>query len=244
MATRESLLSKTFVQLADSLVDEFDLIELLTLLSDRCVELFNAGAAGILLGDQRGSLQVVAASTEQARLLELFQLQNDEGPCLECFSTGMPIAVDDLRAVDRWPLFGAEAQAAGFRGVHAFPLRLRESVIGTLNIFMEAPVSFDVEDLRLCQALADVATIAILQHQAVKEAENVSGQLQQALDSRIAIEQAKGILAERFQVEMSDAFARLRSYARSSNQRLSDVAADVVSGRLNPSASLFRPEST
>src|ERR1700689_4307772 len=105
MATRESLLSQTFVQLADSLIDEFDLIELLTLLSDRCVELFDAGAAGILLGDQRGTLQVVAASTEQARLLELFQLQNDDGPCLECFSTGSPVVVQDLATIDRWPLF-------------------------------------------------------------------------------------------------------------------------------------------
>src|SRR5277367_83237 len=111
MATRESLLSQTFVQLADSLIDEFDLIELLTLLSDRCVELFDAGAAGILLGDQRGTLQVVAASTEQARLLELFQLQNDEGPCLECFSSGLPIAVQDLETIERWPLFGTECRA-------------------------------------------------------------------------------------------------------------------------------------
>src|ERR1700689_2008719 len=109
MATRESLLSQTFVQLADSLIDEFDLIELLTLLSSRCVELFGAGAAGILLGDQRGTLQVVAASTEQARLLELFQLQNDEGPCLECFSSGEPVLSDDLVATGRWPVFGPEA---------------------------------------------------------------------------------------------------------------------------------------
>src|SRR5271154_4674950 len=119
MATRESLLSQTFVQLADSLIDEFDLIELLTLLSRRYVDLFDAGAAGILLGDQRGTLQVVAASTEQARLLELFQLQSDEGPCLECFSTGSPVSVSDLSKVNRWPLFGLEAQAAGFSSCYA-----------------------------------------------------------------------------------------------------------------------------
>jgi GAF domain-containing protein len=232
MPSREPLLSRTFVQLADSLVDEFDLIELLTLLSRRCVELFEAGAAGILLADQRGNLQVVAASTEQARLVELFQLQNDEGPCLECFSSGTAITVHDLGSVARWPLFGPEAWAAGYRGVCAFPLRLRDVVIGTLNIFMVNPVVLEEQDLQICQALADVATIAILQQKAVKQAEDLSGQLQQALDSRIAIEQAKGILAERFHLEMNDAFTRLRRFARSSNQRLSDVASAVVLGQI------------
>ena len=232
VTTREPLLSRTFVQLADSLVDQFDLIELLTLLSHRCVELFEAGAAGILLADQRGTLQVVAASSEQARLLELFQLQNDEGPCLECFSTGAAITVHDLSSVAQWPLFVTEARAAGYQGVCAFPLRLRDDVIGTLNIFMVDPVVLGEQDLQICQALADVATIAILQHQAVEQAENLSGQLQQALDSRVAIEQAKGILAERFHLEMNDAFTRLRRFARSSNQRLSEVASAVVLGQV------------
>jgi GAF domain-containing protein len=232
MPIREPLLSRTFVQLADSLVDDFDLIELLTLLSHRCVELFEAGAAGILLADRRGTLQVVAASTEQARLLELFQLQNDEGPCLECFSSGAAISVHDLGSLARWPLFTREAQAAGYRGVCAFPLRLRDVVIGTLNIFTVDPVVLGDQDLQICQALADVATIAILQHRAVEQAENLSGQLQQALDSRIAIEQAKGILAERFRLDMNDAFTRLRHFARSSNQRMSDVAAAVVLGQI------------
>ena len=160
MPSREPLLSRTFVQLADSLVDQFDLIELLTLLSHRCVELFGAGAAGILLADQRGTLQVVAASSEQARLLELFQLQNDEGPCLECFSTGAAITVHDLSSVAQWPLFVSEARAAGYQGVCAFPLRLRDDVIGTLNIFMVDPVVLGEQDLQICQALADVATAA------------------------------------------------------------------------------------
>ena len=232
MPTEKTLLSQTFVQLADSLVDEFDIIELLTLLSHRCVELFDAGAAGILLGDQRGTLRVVAASTEQARLLELFQLQNDEGPCLECFSTGAPIVCRDLTSEEKWPLFRAEAIAAGFRSVEAFPLRLRDVVIGTLNIFMESQVDFSDEDLGLCQALADVATIAILQNQAAKEAQNVNGQLQRALDSRIAIEQAKGILAERVHVDMTAAFTMLRRYARDHNRQLSQVAAAIVAGTL------------
>jgi GAF domain-containing protein len=235
MAPSKTLLSKTFVQLADSLVDEFDIIELLTLLSHRCVELFDAGAAGILLGDQRGTLQVVAASSEQARLLELFQLQNDEGPCLECFSTGEAVVSGDLSISDKWPLFRVEAQAAGYGAVQAFPLRLRDVVIGTLNIFMESMESQAIltdEDLELCQALADVATIAILQNQAAAEAQTVNGQLQRALDSRIAIEQAKGILAERSHIDMAQAFAELRHFARNNNRRLSEVAAAVVMGKL------------
>ena len=233
MATSRTLLSRTFVQLADSLVDEFDIIELLTLLSLRCVELFDAGAAGILLGDQRGTLQVVAASTEQARLLELFQLQNNQGPCLECFSSCERVLSGNLVSDDRWPLFRAEAMQQGFYAVQAFPLKLRASVIGTLNIFMNGEVISSTEDLDLCQALADVATIAILQNQAAKEAQNINGQLQRALDSRIAIEQAKGVLAERVQVDMADAFALMRRYARDHNQPLSDVAVAVVAGTLS-----------
>jgi GAF domain-containing protein len=223
------------------LVDEFDIIELLTLLSHRCVELFDAGAAGILLGDQRGTLQVVAASTEQARLLELFQLQNDEGPCLECFSTGARVLSGDLELDEKWPLFGGEALGLGFRSVKAFPLRLRTQVIGTLNIFMAEAIEISVEDLELCQALADVATIAILQNQAAKEAQNINGQLQRALDSRIAIEQAKGVLAERVQVDMTEAFALLRRYARENNRPLSQVAAAVVAGTLSATAMTERP---
>lgn len=241
MATSGTLLSRTFVQLADSLVDEFDIIELLTLLSHRCVELFDAGAAGILLGDQRGTLQVVAASTEQARLLELFQLQNDEGPCLECFSTGARVLSGDLELDEKWPLFGGEALALGFHSVKAFPLRLRTQVIGTLNIFMAETIEISAEDLELCQALADVATIAILQNQAAKEAQNINGQLQRALDSRIAIEQAKGVLAERVQVDMTEAFALLRRYARENNRPLSQVAVAVVAGTLSATALTERP---
>ena len=236
MPISKTLLSQTFVQLADSLVDEFDVIELLTLLTSRCVELFDAGAAGILLGDQRGTLQVVAASTEQAHLLELFQLQNDEGPCLECFSTGEAVTNGDLTDSSKWPVFGPEAIKDGFQAVQAFPLRLRNTVIGTLNIFMENRVVFSDEDLQLCQALADVSTVAILQNKAASEAQTVNGQLQRALNSRIAIEQAKGILAERSHIDLPEAFSQLRRYARSNNRQLSEVADAVVNGKLQLAA--------
>ena len=232
MAVNSASLPRTFVQLADSLVADFDIIELLTMLSHSCLELFDAGAVGILLGDQRGTLQVVATSSEQARLLELFEIQNNEGPCLDCYSTGLRMVSGDLTTSDKWTRFAAEAQEMGFRAVVACPLRLRDVVIGTLNMFLSEATELPDEDLRLCQALADVATIAILQNKATKEAVLVNEQLQRALDSRIAIEQAKGIMAERLHVGMADAFSELRQYARDNNLPLSEVAEAVVRGTL------------
>jgi transcriptional regulator with GAF, ATPase, and Fis domain len=236
MALNTASLPRTFVQLADSLVADFDIIELLTMLSHSCLELFDAGAVGILLGDQRGALQVVATSSEQARLLELFEIQNDEGPCLDCYSTGLRTVSGDLAVTTQWPKFSVESLAAGFRAVVACPLQLRNVVIGTLNMFLTEPVELPDDDLRLCQALADVATIAILQNKATKEAVAVNEQLQRALDSRIAIEQAKGIMAERLHVGMADAFSELRQYARDNNLPLSEVAHAVVRGTLTLSA--------
>jgi GAF domain-containing protein len=232
MPSREQLLSQTFVELADSLVDEFDVIELLTMLADRCVALLDSAAAGILLADERGQLHVMAASSEQARLLELFQLQNHEGPCLECFTSGRPLANQDLATSPQWPRFGAEALAAGFLSVQALPLRLRDRVIGALNVFMDDRVVIPETDLAVAQALADVATIAILQNEAARESRAIVAQLQTALNSRIAIEQAKGILAERAGLAMDEAFARIRGFARDHNRKLSVVARDLVDGKL------------
>jgi GAF domain-containing protein len=232
MAVSEALLTETFVQLADSLVDEFDIVELLTVLADRCVDVLEADAAGILLADGRGALHVVAASSEQVRLLELFQLQSAEGPCLDCFTSGSAVVNPDIEADARWPRFSVEAQAAGYRAVHAFPLRLRDTVIGALNIFTRSAAEVTERDHLVSQALADVATIAILQHRAVAEAEQVVAQLQQALTSRISIEQAKGVLAERAGLDMDKSFARLRAFARSTNRKLSEVAAALVDGTM------------
>jgi GAF domain-containing protein len=230
MPTTQTLIAETFVPLADSLVDDFDIVELLTVLADRCVQLLDASAAGILLADQEGRLQVVAVSSEQARLLELFQLQNHEGPCLDCFSTGQAVVNADLSRPNHWPMFTEEAQAAGFRSVQALPLRLREVVIGTLNVFMADTGVAGEDNLRIAQALADVATIAILQNHAAKESGVVVVQLQRALNSRIAIEQAKGMLAERARIDVAEAFALLRAYCRRHNLQLSVVAAELVDG--------------
>jgi GAF domain-containing protein len=230
------LLAETFVQLADTLVDDFDIVELLTVLADRCVELLDAAAAGILLVDQRGVLQVVAASTEQARLLELFQLQNHEGPCLDCFSSGRPVVNQTLADGNPWRRFAPEALAAGFQSVQALPLRLRDTVIGALNVFMGVSVTASDADLAVAQALADVATIAILQYQTARQSQVLNDQLQSALNSRIVIEQAKGVLAGRAHVDMDEAFARLRGYARSHNRQLAAVAGDLVEGKLSAEA--------
>jgi transcriptional regulator with GAF, ATPase, and Fis domain len=229
--TRELLVVDIFVTLADSLVDDFDIIDLLTVLADGCVRLDLADAAGILLADEDNNLRVMAASSERARLLELFQLQNHEGPCLEAYSTGQPVTHTDLRtAGDRWPRFGPEAVIAGFRSVHAIPLRLRSIVIGALNLFAAEARPLDEPNAHLARALADVASIAILQDQAAREAVLRAGQLQFALDSRVAIEQAKGMLAERTNTDMDQAFRILRKYARASRRHLSAVATDIAAG--------------
>ena len=237
--TREDLLSETFVQLADSLVDDFDIIDLLTVLADRCVKILDTDAAGILLADPDGNLRVMAASNEQARLLELFQLQNDEGPCLEAYASGKPVINRDLRsAAALWPRFTAEALSAGFQSVYALPLRLRSNIVGALNLFRTHSGPMPDADVKLAQALADVASIAILQDQAVRETEVRAGQLQHALDSRVAVEQAKGMLAERGHIDMPEAFQRMRSYARVNNQQLTAVAHQIIAGSLQINTTL------
>lgn len=231
--TRQELIADTFLGIVDTLVDEFDIIDMLTGLTAGCVDLDLATAAGILLADEDGKLRVVAASSERTYLLELFQLQNDEGPCLEAFSTGIPVVHEDLSAAyDRWPVFAPEAVKAGFHSVHAFPLRLRTSVLGAVNLFSAEPGGIGEAATHLAQALSDVASIAIIQDQLVRQSSVRAGQLQHALDSRIAIEQAKGMLAERQNVDMDEAFAMLRSYARSSRRHLTAVAMELVEGTL------------
>ena len=184
-----------------------------------------------MLADPRGELRVAAASSEEAGLLELFQLQNDQGPCLECFRTGQPVTATDLAGpAPRWPRFAQAATQAGFATVEALPMRLRGQVIGALNLFRAEPGPLDPADLRIAQALADVATIGLLQERNVRRRETVAEQLQAALNSRVMIEQAKGKLAERLSIDMDRAFTMLRDYARNTNQHLTDVARDFVDG--------------
>lgn len=224
-------LAHTFVELADTLVDEFDLIEFLHVLVDRCVELLDVSAAGLMLADCRGRLQVMASSSENIRLLELFQLQNDDGPCLDCYRAGEPVAHPDLTyARDRWPQFAPAATQAGFRTVHALPMRLRTEIIGAFNLFHTNPHQLHRSVTRIGQAMADVATIGLIQERSLRHHETLVDQLQTALNSRILIEQAKGVLAERHGINPNEAFTLLRAYARNHHHRLTELAAAIIDG--------------
>lgn len=234
---REALLARTLVELADSLVADFDVVELLTLLVDRCTEVLDVAAAGLMLVGADGELRLMASSSEAIRLLELFELQAEEGPCLDCYRTGQPVVKRDLAAPSSpWPEFAPRALAAGFHSVHALPMRLRGSVIGALNLFDFEAGEMSAADIDAAQALADVGTIGILAHRAALEAHVLNEELSHALNSRIVIEQAKGMVAERAELDMANAFATLRRHARNNNVRLVDLANDVIAGTVLVSA--------
>ena len=223
-------LSDLFVEVADTLVDDFDLVDFLHSLTLHAAAVSGADTVGLLLADHHGRLRFMAASDEEGRLLELLQLQNSEGPCLDCFRSKQAVVNADLaRAESRWPRFAPAALAAGFQSVHAFPLRLRDETIGALNIFGRDNHAFAEDETRIVQSLADVATIALLQERAVARADALTEQLQGALNSRVVIEQAKGAIAQLEGVTADEAFRLLRERARSSRRRLADVAAEVLS---------------
>jgi len=229
--TSQSVLTRTLIDLADTLVDDFDVIDLLTLLVDRSIEILDIDAAGLMLVSPDGDLQLAASSSEALRIVELFELQSQEGPCLDSHRTGEPVLNGDLAAAhDRWPTLAPVALDAGFRSVHAVPMRLRGAVIGALNLFAARVGTLSDEDRSAAQALADMATISILQNRAAVEAQTVNGQLSQALTSRVIIEQAKGMLAERAGLEVDQAFTRLRDHARRNNLRLVEVAQSLLDG--------------
>ncbi|WP_158891544.1 GAF and ANTAR domain-containing protein [Amycolatopsis anabasis] len=229
---RAERLFRTFVALADTLVDDFDILDFLSMLAERCVDLLEVAAAGVILVDQRGGLRVASASSERAELLELFAVQTKDGPCIDCVREGRPVASPDLSAEDsRWPGFAAAARECGFRAAQALPLRLRREVVGVLTLLNTGPYGVDEDSTLLGQALADVATVGILQQRAIERSELLSEQLQTALNSRVVIEQAKGVLsAHGGNLDMDDTFHRLRGYARAHNLRLSEVAHAVAGG--------------
>lgn len=230
-----------FVELADTLVAEFDVIDFLHTLTESTVELLDAQAAGLMLADQRGNIQVVASSTEESRLLELFEIQHEQGPCLDCYRLGAPVInLDPDEAEGRWPGFGAAIRDSNFTSVHAVPLRLRDETIGAMNIFLARPGLLTPADVALGQGLADIATIGLLQERAVHEQQILAEQLQGALNSRVVIEQAKGMFAERHDVEVAAAFTAMRGHARRTGQPLLAVANQVIDGTLDRVA-LDRP---
>jgi len=232
---RESLLISPLVELADNLVDNHDVIDVLTVLSDRCVEAIDVDAAGVLLTSPSGDLQFIASSSESMRTLELFQVQTDEGPCVDCVRSGKAIINIALaNSNERWPRFTPMAVAHGFRSVHGLPMRLRGRTLGALNLFRTEQGPLTAEDVVVAQGLADVATIAIIQHRSARDARTLNDQLSHALNSRVIIEQAKGKVSQATDSDMDTAFDRLRTHSRNHNARLTDVAQAVVTGAMEP----------
>lgn len=242
VSTREQRVARTFVVLADSLVADFDIADVLDMLVERATELLGVSAAGVILLDPTGKLEVLASSSPRAQLLELFVAQTENGPCVDCVRSGTPVTCADMESQAwRWPRFAAAAHECGFRAVHAVPMRLRKQTIGVLTLLGTEAGALDDDHVRLGQALADVATIAILQHRALEHSERLAGQLQLALNTRVVIEQAKGVLAERGGISVEEAFTRLRDYARAHKQRLTELARAVIAGTVDLDTVLTRP---
>ena len=235
--TRETSIVQSLVEIADNLVDTFDVVDLLTKLADQCVHVLGVSAAGVMLVSSGGDLRLVASSSEAMRVVELFELQAKEGPCLDAFRTGERVEHEILRARSGpWPRFSIVAIEAGFHSAIALPLRLRDRTIGALSLFSVGQTPMDEDDLMVARAFADLAAISIVQHRAAAESQLVNEQLSAALESRILIEQAKGVISERANVDMAEAFARLRDYARSHRLPLTDVAQAAIDGTLDPQA--------
>ncbi len=229
--SREADVVRSLVEMADTLVDDYD-VDLLTGLANRCVTLLDVSAAGVMLVSPQGSLGLVASSSEAMRLLELFELQAQEGPCLDAFRDGQPVEYENLQAgTGRWPSFSTAALEAGFRSAVALPLRLRDATLGALNLLSVRQTLMVEADIIVARAFADLASVSIVQHRTATEAQRLNEQLSSALTSRVVIEQAKGVIAERSKVDMGRAFEMLRSAARSSQRPLSEVAEDVARGR-------------
>jgi GAF domain-containing protein len=232
-ASREALLGAAFVKLADNLIDDFDMLDLLHTLIDECVRIFDVQAGGLLLADANGNLELLASSSEEAKLVEIMQLSAGAGPCVECFATGSAVAVDDIQVgANRWPKFSTVAFEQGFRSVYAAPMRLRGKTIGTLNLMSTAVGVLDPQDIVAVQALADAATITILQERLLRENTVLTEQLNRALTSRIFVEQAKGILSESESISIEDAFDLMRRFARDTSTPLHVIAERIATRRL------------
>jgi GAF domain-containing protein len=235
--SREADVVRSLVEMASALVDDYDVVDLLTGLADRCVSLLGVSAAGVMLASPEGSLGLVASSSEAMRLLELFELQAQQGPCLDAFRTGERVEHQNLDAGSgRWPSFAAAGLQAGFQSASALPLRLREATIGAMNLLSTTRTPMDEADVIVARAFADLAALSIVQHQAAAEAQRLNEQLSAALTSRVVIEQAKGVISERAGIQLDEAFSRLRTHARNHNLRLTDVARAAIDGTLDPLA--------
>ena len=226
---REARVLDAVVTLVDGLLEDFDVVDLLAELTERCAELLDVASAGLLLADPRGLLHLMTATTDRTRELELFQLQSDEGPCLDCYRTGVAVSVADLAdETPRWPQFVPAAREAGFVSVHAVPMRAAGTVLGALGLFGTSVGALNDADLLVGRSLAHVASVAIVQERPPTTGA-VLPRLRSALASRVVVEQAKGLLRELLDIPVADAFALLRAYARSSGAHLSELARTLIS---------------
>jgi GAF domain-containing protein len=234
MMSRAGRVSAAFVKIADTLVADYDVFDLLHTLVDESVGILDAAAAGLVLVDPAGDLQVMASTSEESQLVEVLQLEAGTGPCVDCYRTGAVVAIDDIATQgDRWPLFQSSALSQGFRSLHAVPMRLRSRTIGALNLFGHEAGPLPADDAAIAQAFADVATITLLQERAARETALINEQLQRALNSRILIEQAKGVIAHTSNVDMNAAFALLRGYARAHNRTLYETADMIINRKVS-----------
>lgn len=224
--------SATLIQLADTLVSDYDVLDYLDLLLNRSANVLDAEAGGVMLSNGRGKLELLVSTDEPARLMELHELGREQGPSVECYRHGTQVIEEDLATSERWPRFTPAALTGGYRATFAFPMRLREHTIGALNLFRAKPGGVAEEDVRVAQAFAHMAAIGILQERAVRESRQLGRQLQTALNSRVVIEQAKGVIADRADLDVGAAYQQLRWYARNNNRTLRGVAADIVAKTL------------
>jgi GAF domain-containing protein len=232
---KEREVLRALVEVADTIVDDYDVVEFLHRLAARCVSILDVDEAGVMLVDKTRTLQYIASSSEQMRLVELLELQHEEGPCLDAYRHGRVALTTKAEQADLlWPVFGKHAREAGLQSLTGVPMRLRTDVIGALNLFSRRPGGLSAEDQDVAQALADIATIGLLQARAIQDSHIVSTQLQTALESRITIEQAKGIIAEHLTITVDAAFMALRNHSRTTNRKLTETARAVVSGELRP----------
>jgi hypothetical protein len=240
--SREVQLGGLLVRLADTLSDEVDLVELMTVLAEGTVSIMAVDEAGVVLADPRGSLRVVASSSERMRVLELYEIQNEDGPCLECFSSGEAVLNVHLgtKSDVRWPHFSPRARQMGYHVVHAFPIRHRTATIGMVNAFAVAEAELTGDEAKMGEAMAQMAAIGLLHQRALLDRDAVIEQLQHALDARVTVEQAKGILSERFGTSVADAYHLLRTYARRNATPVHSVAAAVLAGEIGDDG--LRPE--
>jgi GAF domain-containing protein len=225
--SREARISAAFVSVADTLTTEYDMVDLLHTLVSECAGILGMEAGGLMLVDGNGDLQLMTSTSEAADLVEVMQLAAAAGPCIDCFRTGVAVSVREISESQQWPKFRTTAMEQGFHSVLATPMKLRGKILGTMNLFGITAGEVTPRDAAVAQALADVATIGILQERVIQEGHLIEGQLHRALDSRILIEQAKGVIANELSLSMDDAFNLLRKYARDRNLTISSVSEQV-----------------